>query len=368
MRRDHAGDLAKLAGQGAVGIAGIVRRTHAAVSDQVHDRVSAHIGPAATPVRVSERAVSSAVYGAVRVGLSAAGAIVEQGVRARATGDSEPGAGSQRALAVLDGAVGDRLHEAGSSLAIPMSLRGNGIDVLLERAALLSAYGECRPHLVVFVHGLIENETAWAGAADRHGPGGPATLGERLDRDLGLQPLYVRYNSGRGIADNGADLADLLDRLADAWPETDADVILIGHSMGGLVIDAALADGRCPRVRATVSLGTPWEGAPLERMAVRAGQAAQRTPQARWLADLIDVRSAGVRDLGSAPVQRYGDRLPHLAVHGSLAIVGSMLGDGVVPLPRAGTEHVVLDGLNHQDLLNHPRVHDVVAHWLATTG
>ena len=51
-------------------------------------------------------------------------------------------------------------------------------------------------HLVVFVHGLFEDERAWEWEA--------GSFGERLERDLGVTALHVRYNSGLRISDNGA--------------------------------------------------------------------------------------------------------------------------------------------------------------------
>ena len=39
-----------------------------------------------------------------------------------------------------------------------------------------------------------------------------------MEIELGYTPLYVRYNSGRHISENGRDLAEQLERLVAAWP------------------------------------------------------------------------------------------------------------------------------------------------------
>ena len=51
----------------------------------------------------------------------------------------------------------------------------------------------------------METEFAW-------GFGGGETYGARLARDLGVTPVYVRYNTGRHISENGRSLAELLER------------------------------------------------------------------------------------------------------------------------------------------------------------
>ena len=43
-------------------------------------------------------------------------------------------------------------------------------------------------------------------------------FGARLTRDLGRSTVQIRYNSGRHVSENGADLADLLEWLVTAWP------------------------------------------------------------------------------------------------------------------------------------------------------
>ena len=37
--------------------------------------------------------------------------------------------------------------------------------------------------------------------------------GHRMEIELGYSPLYVRYNTGRHISENGRDLAELLEQL-----------------------------------------------------------------------------------------------------------------------------------------------------------
>ena len=121
------------------------------------------------------------------------------------------------------------------------------------------------PRLAVFLHGLGETEYAW----------GSPSYGDRLQDDLGITPVFVRFNTGRRISENGASLAALLDEVVASWPVEVEQIALIGHSMGGLVARSACHHGGAwtGLVRHTVSLGTPHSGAPLEQ-AVHAMSAA----------------------------------------------------------------------------------------------
>ena len=99
------------------------------------------------------------------------------------------------------------------------------------------------------------------------------------------------------------DLATLLESLVGAWPVRVRRLILIGHSMGGLVIRSAshassLAGHRWPAVAIhVVTLGTPHHGAPLAKAAHAAAWAFRAVPETEPIAYLLDSRSAGIRDL-----------------------------------------------------------------------
>jgi len=59
-----------------------------------------------------------------------------------------------------------------------------------------------------------------------------------LARTTGVTPLYLRYNSGLHISQNGRALAALLDRLIEQHPGIDR-LTLVGHSMGALIARSA---------------------------------------------------------------------------------------------------------------------------------
>jgi pimeloyl-ACP methyl ester carboxylesterase len=195
--------------------------------------------------------------------------------------------------AVINGAVGDKLARGSERLAIRMSFRQDGRDI--HPAEL----GDISGHVAVFAHGLMADEASWI-----RPPGNGEGLGPMLARERGLTPLYIRYNTGRHVSQNGRALASLLEDLLLAHPNIER-VTLGGHSMGGLVVRSAAHYGResghtWPRaLDSVVLLGAPNDGAYLEQAAHLSAWVLQIIPTlaTRIIARVIDGRSDGIKDL-----------------------------------------------------------------------
>ncbi len=275
------------------------------------------------------------------------------------------GRGLERVLGVLNGLVGDYLHRTGNELATAMAFVGG-------------APAAIGPRIVVLVHGLMCTED------DFRLPDG-SDYGSLLARDLGYVPLYVRYNTGRSIAENGEDLARLLDELADRAGEGIEEIVLLGFSMGGLVIRSAChaASAGAMRwlalVRRAFDVGTPHLGSPWER----AGRTLTRLlrvvpdPYVRLAAELGDLRSRGIKDLGD-PCHPFPllPSIEHHLVAGFIdERIAALFGDALVPL-ASGTDgtcadpsvlppdHVkVLPNVAHMALAHHPGVYAHIRAW-----
>jgi pimeloyl-ACP methyl ester carboxylesterase len=219
--------------------------------------------------------------------------------------------------------------------------------------------------------------------------------------------VYVRYNTGLHISENGACLDALLDELVGAWPVAVDEIALVGHSMGGLVARSAChrASGRqaawVKRVRRVVSLGSPHLGAPLAQAVHVLSSVLARVPESRAFTDFLRRRSAGIRDLrdGSLVDEDWRDRDPealraaacaevpllegatHYFVSATLTAsdrhpLGRLAGDILVLAPSARGQSRKRripfreeDGFHvgrasHFALLNHPRVYAQLARWL----
>ncbi|SMB97692.1 PGAP1 family protein [Hymenobacter roseosalivarius DSM 11622] len=202
-------------------------------------------------------------------------------------------------LPVLNGAIGDQLAERQDRRAIQLSFRQHGVDVAV---ADLRLSGESQK-TVVFLHGLMGDEMIWqSGMPDtpRYGP--------LLQREAGVRSLYVRYNSGLHISKNGQLLNTLLSELFETHAEAIGELVLVGHSMGGLVIRSAgyygarKGQGKAPWVTSLKSvflLGVPNDGSFLEQNSHLTSVLLRKINVAptRFLSKAMDQRSNGIKDL-----------------------------------------------------------------------
>jgi pimeloyl-ACP methyl ester carboxylesterase len=348
-------------------------------------RVFRNTGPGAAPVRVVHDTIATALYGAARAAVTGTAAAASLAIRnAGGEADVRPLTRSRRgrlAVSAVNGFIGDRLDELDSDLAVPMSVRRRGADVGCDAAALRGAFPRATPRVAVFLHGLAETEEWWrrGTAASRGGDRRP--FGVRLRRDLGLTPVDVRYNTGLRVEDNGARLGALLESLVEHWPVPVRELVVVGHSMGGLVARSAchqageLGQAWAGRLRHIVTLGTPHHGAPLEKAVHAAAWLLRAVPEARPLAEILDLRSAGIRDLRlgipmplhggcghtfiTATVTRDPDHPLGWLVGDLLVRTESAAGrcrERTIPVPPDAVVHV--GGLTHFDLLDHPLVYE----------
>jgi pimeloyl-ACP methyl ester carboxylesterase len=314
-----------------------------------------------------------------------------------------PHAEREAIVAALNGMLGDYLAATDNPLAIAMAFRQGGRPLTLERFAMRSSLTEATPRLLVLLHGLCVNDLQWRHAGHDHG--------EALARDLGYTPVYLHYNSGLSVSTNGRILAQCMERLYDAWPVPVQRLVMVGHSMGGLVARSAIHHGalmargslRWPtRVDDLVCLGTPHQGTPLGRAEHGMEQLLSAAPYAASLARLSKIRSAGIDDLrlgnivgGRARETAEGPdtlRCPQVdlpvgtrcfAIAASLgpAVGGlnaKLLGDGLVPLASALGRHddparqlafaddrqAVVHETGHLGLLSSAVVYGLLRRWL----
>lgn len=288
----------------------------------------------------------------------------------------------EQSLAILNGVVGDHLARTANGLATALSFVREGAPLALDRAAFSRAFPRAARRVAVLVHGLMCTEQSWQ---MRDG----TDYGSLLARDLAVTPLYLRYNSGRAIAENGAALADLLEALSDAYPEVIEEIVPIGFSMGGLVIRSACHVAQekrhtwLSRVKRAIYIGTPHGGAPLER----AGRFLVRTlrsvpdPYTRLIADISDLRSLGLQNLGDGrhPVPLLPE-IQHYLIAGTLAAdpwLALWFGDALVPLSSATAgackdvktmtlppDHVkIFPAFAHMRLTRDPAVYAQIRSW-----
>ena len=305
-------------------------------------------------------------------------------------------------LAALNGVLGDHIAVSGNPLATSMRLRRDGQPLELTRQALAAAIPQAGGKILLLAHGLCMNDRQWRRKGHDHGTA--------LAADAGFTQVYVHYNSGLHVSINGRALAGLIEDLLHAWPVPVQELVIIGHSMGGLVARSACHYGKLARhdwlrhLGKIVFLGTPHHGAPLERGGNWVDVILGASPYSAAFARLGKIRSAGITDL------RYGnlvdedwehrdrfarskderlavplpDAVQCYAIGVSIAKragdrSGQPPGDGIVPVPSALGQHAnpslnlaILQsrqwigyGMNHLDLLDRTEVYEHIREWLS---
>ncbi|HEY1959076.1 MAG TPA: alpha/beta fold hydrolase [Polyangiaceae bacterium] len=370
-RRSHARDLrgaSRLVVDATTRVTGVVQAMHGTIGGAPARLFS-------WPVYASIRGIAKLVGKSLDVALAQLEPLL---------GASEPGPERDAIVAALNGVLGDYLEETENPLAIRMQLR---------------THGEPRSRIVVLVHGSSMNDRQWLREGHDHA--------EALARDLDATAVYVLYNSGRHVSQNGRELAAALEALLATWPTPVESVALVGHSMGGLVARSALRYAEesthawRAHVQKLVCLGTPHHGAPLERIGNLAHALAGVSRYSAPIARLGRLRSAGVTDLrfGNVLDEDWAgrDRFAHsadprraLALPSGVAcyaLAGTtatseragrkLPGDGVVPVDSALGRHALAErelafpesrcaiafATGHLDLVG-PRVYETLLGWL----
>jgi pimeloyl-ACP methyl ester carboxylesterase len=304
--------------------------------------------------------------------------------------------------AALNGVIGDYLEKKENPLTIDMHFRYQSKVVQLDNQGFNEAYSNINGKILVMVHGSCMNAIQWTQKEHNHG----AALAKELDKT----PIYLNYNSGRHISTNGQELNDLLEKLVMQWSVPIEEIVILAHSMGGLVARSALYYGQkqgntwTEHLKKIIFLGTPHHGALLERTGNYLDVILEAIPYARPFARLGKVRSAGVTDLRYGNLidddwkdndrfEILGDQRQHIqlpshidcysiaAVNGkaSESISSNVIGDKLVTINSAlghhndpskklnfndEYTHVVYE-CSHLDLLNNSSVYAKLKKWLA---
>ena len=372
--------------------------------ETMHHNIARMPGPLGKYTQEPTSGITGLVYrtiqGTTRLVGSGIDALLAQLLPLLDSGQPTPSATREALLAALNGVLGDHLAASANPLAITMQLRHDGQPLALTSQDLARALPQPGSKILLLVHGLCMNDLQWTRKGHNHGVA--------LAEAGGFTPLYLHYNSGQHVSTNGHALAELLETLLQAWPVPVEQLVIVGHSMGGLVARSACHYGRLggqrwlEHLQQMVFLGTPHHGAPLERGGNWVNVVLELSPYTAALARLAKIRSAGITDLRHGSILDedwlHGDRFAHrrkrllvplpesvrcYAVGATTAAAGgdaakTLPGDGLVPLHSALGQHAKPDqnlhipasqqwigyGLHHLDLLDSTEACAQLRRWL----
>ncbi len=345
----------------------------------------------------SVRGVTQVVGKSIAVALDALQPLLESTLPT-----SEESPQRQAVLAALNGVMGDRLAASQNSLATLMTLRYRGEAI---GASHMPQKEEVTSKVLLLIHGLCMNDLQWQTLHE----GQAVDHGAALAVACGYTPIYLRYNTGLHVSQNGRELSMQLEQALANWPVPIQEISIVAHSMGGLVARSAIyyAQGDATRwlahLKRVVFLGTPHHGAPLERAGNWVDILLGSTPYSKPFAKLAQLRSAGITDLryghllyvdwqGHDRFRRKPDKREPVPLPDGVAcytvaastaakrsaLADRLIGDGLVPLRSALGQHdepqrcltfdkdrqCIFYRMNHMQLLSNPEVTRRLTNWL----
>ncbi len=375
--------------------------------ESMHHNIASFPSPLGKSPRGSTRGITGLAYRTIRgtTRLIGGGLDLALAPLTLLLAERESSAARDAVVAALNGVLGDHLADTRNPLAATMQWCSQGKLLVAERGALAKALPKVSGKVLVLIHGLCMSDQQWRRQQDEKSH----DHGKALARDLGYTPVYLRYNSGLHISANGRELTGMLESLLASWPVPVEELVILTHSMGGLLARSALHYGKIAghhwpdQLHSLIFLGTPHHGAPMERGGHWLDTILGASPYTAPFARLGKIRSAGITDLRFGDLRdedwqgheqhkrtkaaKHAVPLPeNVSCYAIAATTGKkrgdlndrMVGDGLVPLQSALGQHTnpILDlaipanrqwigyELNHMDLLGSALVYSRVKQWL----
>ena len=301
-------------------------------------------------------------------------------------------------LAMINGLIGDYLAATDNPLAIEMSVRKNGKT--WDKQKLIKAIEQSEGHVNLMVHGLTLNDLQWKRKKHDHGA--------LLQSDLGILPIYLHYNTGLHVSENGRKLSEMIESIIEV-SSVPLKLNIITHSLGGLVARSACYYGEQSNCKWTknlqkvVFLGTPHNGALAEKAGNWMDTVLNKNYYGRTISRIARMRSSAFTDIRYGYVvdedwkgkDRFADSLnnrtpvplPEDVECYAIATTTSkkssnfndqVRGDGMVTIDSALGIHReekwhlnipqenqwIGRNISHMDLLCNPEVYSTIKNWL----
>ena len=152
--------------------------------------------------------------------------------------------------------VGEYLEKEKNPLAIKMGFYHQSRKLPLDSQFALQLNAALTNKVVIFVHGLTQLETIWDTPPAKNTnstivghyidacfetpkSNGDESYGHKLQDEFGYTPLYLRYNTGLSLEKNGRNFSTQLAQLFKVYPGEISELLLIGVSMGGNLLQHA---------------------------------------------------------------------------------------------------------------------------------
>lgn len=346
--------------------------------EHLHGAITSLSAPLGRSEPKPTRGLTRQVYRSVR-GVTRLVAVGSESLLRPLAGSQSP---DSKARDILNGILGDHLAATGNPLTTRMGIEHGSVS---RGAETVTENPSASAHLLLMLHGLCMGPGHWQGQAHNHA----VELAERSGREL----LYLRYNSGLSIPENGQLLARQLQTICAEWPTRVESLSMVGFSMGGLLARSAshyglLAGHDWPEHLSTIiTLGTPHQGSHLEKAGHWLESALDYSPYSSPIGRIGRMRSAGIIDLrdGRVVAEQCTEQAAMLPATTRLHAIAATrgrpgprnnraLGDGLVSINSALAsgmqlgetpgERLIIYNTGHLGLLNNRDACEAMADWL----
>lgn len=314
--------------------------------------------------------------------------------------------GTERTLCVINGIFGDTLEK--NKMGLQMALYVGDEPVRLTTQVLEEMKHSPTGKICILAHGNCGSHQGWKFKGEN-----PLTYGTLLQQDFGFDPYFLRYNSGLHVSTNGKTLSNLIDQLIASHPQKINEILLVGHSMGGLVFRSACHYGQKGKrewvglVKKVFYLGSPHLGTHVEKIGKITTSILKQIPSpiTKGIATVGNWRSAGIKDLRHGfltdeewQMKEADDlfylhqkRIPllkgtdHYLICGTISKVknskmGRLFGDGMVSpssamgqgffsddIPFLKKHCKIIPGVSHNQLLKSKKVYSQIKKFIPQT-
>jgi PGAP1-like protein len=387
---NHISGIESLAVDAVIGVTNIVEHMHHTINSLAF--LNGH------PKIKTTSGITGFVYKSIRVSTKIVGKFFEKNKEMEL---GETSLKLESFIAVLNGVLGDHLVSKNNPLAIQMKFRDKG--KVLQTEQIIEKINHSSKKIVIMIHGSCMNDLSWEKNGHNHGL--------RLEKDLGLTPFYIHYNSGLHIFENGKKFTNLIETIM-SQVDKKVEITIVAHSMGGLVTQSACFYAKQENhqwinsLKKIVFLGTPHHGSILEKGGNILDFLLNISPYSAPIGNLGKIRSCGVTDLrygnitqeDSQNMERFkltsikknsiplpeGIKCYAIGVTTNKSknkLVENTIGDGLVTLDSALGVHKnpllnlnfpqsrlwIGYGMNHMDLLDNFLVYETIKSWIKNT-
>ena len=306
------------------------------------------------------------------------------------TGEHKLSPAREAVAAAMNGMLGDHFDNEDNPLAISMSFRQDGKT--LSQQQLVELFENATNKVTILIHGLCMNDLQWSRDGHNHG--------QQIAEDLDHTVIYLHYNTGLHVSENGRQLSQLLHDI-EQTKNKDLSLNVVAHSMGGLLIRSACyyakeSDyGWLSNMDKIIFLGTPHHGALLAKGGHWADILLQISPYSAPFAKITKVRSSGLTDLrhgyiidqdwqntdkrnvvplpenincyviATTSSDKESSKLANTVVGDGLVTLNSALGiDKEASLAFSKDNQWIGRNINHMQLLSDQQVYGVIKNWL----